>query len=75
MDTAQVGKQIEIALNELSEYFVPEAELTFIMRVPGEENTHMILSNDNLNELADLLKKQYQDDVERRQILNMGSRK
>lgn len=43
-------------LNELFPLFVDEARLTFIMRVPGSPDMHMIITNDdNLDELAQLL--------------------
>ncbi|MCK5611076.1 hypothetical protein KAR91_54890 [Candidatus Pacearchaeota archaeon] len=58
MDKVLVGMKVGKALNKLSEFFVPEAELTFIMRVPGVPDTQMIISNDNLKELSEILAKQ-----------------
>lgn len=51
-------KKVEEALNNLRSCFIDEAELTFIMRVPGKPETYMIVSNDKLDELSELLKKE-----------------
>lgn len=45
-------------LNELRPAFIPEAELTFIMRVPGDPNCYMIVTNDDLRALNELLTKE-----------------
>ena len=48
---------IERHLNELRELFIPEAELTFIMRVPDMPETYMLITNDDLDELSKTIQK------------------
>lgn len=55
MTAEEAGKEVAVALNALAPLFVPEAQLTFIMRVPGAPDSHMIISNDDLGELAQIL--------------------
>lgn len=74
VDKLVVGARVEAALNELASNFVPEAQLTFIMRVPGEPDAHMILSNDNLDELGDLLKRQAAENESNSRANSIGDR-
>ncbi len=55
MKRAAVKDEIEASLNALSDLFASEAQLSFIMRVPGDDDAYMVVSNDNLREVADLL--------------------
>ncbi len=55
MTVEEAKEEVELALNALRPVFVPEAELTFIMRIPGKRNSHMIISNDDLVALSELL--------------------
>lgn len=68
MNIKDVGKVVESMLNDLSTYFIPNAELTFIMRIPGESDSHLIVSNDNLDEVGELLKKQHRGDAAHGQV-------
>lgn len=45
------------ALSRLQELFIDEAELTFIMRVPDEDDVYMLITNDDLAELIVLLQR------------------
>ena len=51
----EVKNEAEAALNRLRPLFVEGSELTFVMRVPGHPGCYMVISNDNIGELADLL--------------------
>lgn len=55
-DLEYTREKVEKALNNLRSCFIDEAELTFIMRVPGKPEVYMIVSNDKLDELLELLK-------------------
>lgn len=55
LNSTSIATEIEDVLNVLSGLFVQEAELTFIMRIPGDPESHMVMSNDNLKELGELL--------------------
>ncbi len=55
MTVDEAKEEVELALNALRPVFIPEAQLSFIMRVPGKSNSHMIISNDNLEELTEIL--------------------
>ena len=43
---ALVREQVGEMLAEAAELFVPEARLTFIMRVPGKPGTYLVLTDD-----------------------------
>lgn len=58
-----IHKKVEEALNDLRLNFIDEAELTFIMRVPGKPNAYIIISNDNLVELSRLLSDHIKSDI------------
>jgi len=53
----EVHKVVEDTLNEIRPLFADDAELTFIMRVPSHEGSHMFISNDDPKELAKILEK------------------
>ena len=55
MTKDEAAAEVQYYLNELRPVFIHEAQLTFIMRVPGQPETHMIISNDNMGELSELL--------------------
>lgn len=38
-----------------AEYFKPEMQLTFIARMPGNPNCHVIISNDSMDGLAEII--------------------
>lgn len=54
-NTDKVLTHVERALNELRPYFIDEAELTFIMRVPGAVRVEMVVSNDDLGKVREVL--------------------
>lgn len=55
-----VHDRVTTALNEIKKQcFTPDVELTFVMRRPGDDECFMVISNDNLEELADLLHRQH----------------
>ena len=56
-DLQNVGNIVARTLNELRPLFVDDAELSFIMRRPGDPDSSMIVSNDNLMDLSEMLAK------------------
>lgn len=44
-------------LEKLSKIFVKEAKLSFIMRVPGNVEAEMLVTDDDLNELINLIER------------------
>jgi len=56
MKLEQVANIVAETLNDLSALFVNGTELTFLMRNPKQKDSHMIVSNDNLLEVAELIK-------------------
>ena len=57
MTIEQVHQEIEAALNKLRPLFIEEAELTFVMRVPGHPQAFMVISNDDLDEVEATIKR------------------
>jgi len=55
MSVHDAGCIIRSHLLEMEPLFVEDAELTFVMRVPGQDTAYMIVGNDDLGELAVLL--------------------
>ena len=55
MTLQEVHSEVQAMLNSLRPLFIDDAELTFIMRVPGKPAVFMVITNDNLSELAKLL--------------------
>lgn len=45
------------ALGELARLFVPEMKLTFVARHPTSAECHVVVTNDDLTELAKLIAK------------------
>ncbi len=56
-DVAMAGREVCRVLNELRSLFRPECELTFIMRLPGNDDADMLVTNDDLDELTKLIKR------------------
>ncbi len=50
-----VRDEVELSLNRLRPLFIDGAELTFVMRVPEHSERYMIISNDDIGDVADLL--------------------
>jgi len=48
---------IENALNTLAQFFVPEMQLTFIARLPGNDEADILVSNDDFHELVRLIER------------------
>ncbi len=57
MTVKEAHETVSEALNNLRPVFTDKAELTFIMRVPGNDEGDMIITNDNLSELRKLIKR------------------
>jgi len=55
-----IRNRVEFALSGLSEHFHSDCKLTFVMRKPGSDDCFMVISDDNLEELAALLVKKGQ---------------
>ena len=50
-----VQTNAENFLNKMRDLFVPESELTFIVRLPSNDNSDILISNDEIDELIKLL--------------------
>jgi len=57
MTIEEILKEIETTLNDLRPMFVDKAELTFIMRLPGNDNADMVVTDDDLSELRELIER------------------
>jgi hypothetical protein len=57
MTLEQVHDEINRALNDLRQLFKPECQLTFIMRIPGNDEGDMLISNDDLGKLEKLVQR------------------
>ena len=51
----EIHEQVVHALNELRPLFIDQAELTFIMRVPGMDDSEIVISNDEPAELVKVI--------------------
>jgi hypothetical protein len=49
-------REIEKHLAKMTELFVPEAKLTFMMRIPGNDETVIIGTSDDLAEVSRIFK-------------------
>ena len=49
--------EIERHLNEIAVLFKPEMRLTFIARLPGNDEADVILTVDDLNEVAKVIER------------------
>jgi len=49
--------EVENALNTLAPLFVPEMQLTFIARLPGNDEADILVSNDDFHELVRLIER------------------
>lgn len=59
-----VGEAVEDALCFLAEMFKPECKLTFIMRVPGNDEADMVVTSDENEELAKVIERTIERDSE-----------
>lgn len=64
-ETNEVARRVGAALADLADNFLPHVRLTFVMRDPGNSECHMVITDDNLGELAGLLLDKYDDEEER----------
>ena len=53
--TKRVHAEVSRALTQLEKLFVPEARLSFIMRVPGNPESFMFISNEKPGDLIETL--------------------
>jgi hypothetical protein len=57
MTLGQVTQEITQHLNEMGGYFKPEMKLTFIARLPGNDNADFMLTIDDLDEVIKVLER------------------
>ncbi len=57
MTTDDIAEVVRGFLFELSACFIPGMKLTFIARFPGDDESALIITADNLKELSELLVK------------------
>lgn len=57
MTIHEAHEEVEAALNQLRPVFQPHCQLTFIMRRPGDDEGDMVISNDDLDELAKVIQR------------------
>ena len=60
--TKDVFYKISDALNQLGPLFLPECRLTFIMRLPGDEEADVLVTIDDLDELQKLIERRKSPD-------------
>lgn len=60
MTLEEAHETVAEALNALRPIFIAKAELTFIMRIPGNSEGDMIITNDDLSELRELVERSMQ---------------
>jgi hypothetical protein len=56
-NTHRAFNRVQDALNELGDEFVEGAQLTFIMRMPGNTEAEMVVTNDDLDEVIATLER------------------
>jgi hypothetical protein len=54
--TEEVEQEVNVAMQRLEALFTPNVRLTFIMRDPGDDTCHMVLSKDDLSAVAALIR-------------------
>lgn len=52
---ADMQAAVEQHLNQIHEHFIPEVRLTFIARLPGNNEADVLITIDNLDELSRLI--------------------
>lgn len=57
MNITDMQDEVSVALNQLRRCFVSQMQLTFIARLPGNDDADVLISNDDLFEIHKLVER------------------
>ena len=57
MSIDETNLKIQHTLRKLQKLFVPEARLTFFMRVPGNDECSIVVTSDDLSKVSEVILK------------------